>query len=82
MSHKIHFRRCQHCGETHNTSDELIIDCESCGKELIPLYYTQLVKIAQDELNRSPGLIRDNPVMKEIVVVGLTADWDPETEAF
>ncbi|WP_413577933.1 hypothetical protein ACLVWU_05460 [Bdellovibrio sp. HCB290] len=82
MNLKTHYRRCQHCGNLHNSDNDLLIDCESCGKELVPLYYTQLVKLAQEQLANSSELIKDNAVMKEIVVVGLTADWDLDPDPF
>ncbi|WP_413586880.1 hypothetical protein [Bdellovibrio sp. HCB274] len=82
MNLKTHYRRCQHCGNIHNADNELLMDCNSCGKELIPLYYSQLVKLAQEQLANSNPLIKDNAVMNEIVVVGLTADWEAEADTF
>lgn len=74
MNQKTHYRRCQHCGTTHRQEDELLIDCDSCGKELVPLYYSQHVRLAQKYFGKTA-----NP---EAEVVGLTADWDAEPDAF
>ncbi|QLY26685.1 hypothetical protein [Bdellovibrio sp. KM01] len=82
MSQKTHYRRCQHCGTTHKQEDELLIDCDNCGKELVPLYYSQHVRLAQKYFANAMKDSELNPYSKEVAVVGLTADWDADTDAF
>ncbi|MBO9668623.1 MAG: hypothetical protein J7501_17630 [Bdellovibrio sp.] len=82
MEPKMHFRRCQFCGAVHSKHDQLNFECESCGKELSPLYYSQIVKIIQEQASGFADILQDSPVMKERPLVGLTADWDNGPDAF
>ncbi len=39
---KIHFRRCHVCGATNECIGELVTECHSCHKRLLPfLYYDE-----------------------------------------
>jgi predicted RNA-binding Zn-ribbon protein involved in translation (DUF1610 family) len=82
MNPKTHYRRCQHCGATHKQEDELLFDCDSCGKELVPLYYSHHLRLAQKYMANSLETSDDKKILKEAAVVGLTADWESEPDAF
>ncbi len=82
MNPKTHYRRCQHCDTIHKQEDELLIDCDSCGKELVPLYYSQHLKLARKYFGNALNATNDNSITREFAVVGLTADWETEPDAF
>jgi hypothetical protein len=80
MSHRIHYRVCHVCGASNEASDELVQQCQHCGKHLAPFYYfdesramglAPQVRSEYEERMRSVLPHREYPP-----VYGLTAYWE------